>query len=322
MQKPTFHGRPIGSVQALARMLGDTEARIRRIAENSDRMYHHRCVMKGRKPREVFDAMPQLKRIQQKINEKILLQVNYPTFLHGGLRGRDYISDCTLHIGAKVAVTQDISKFFPSIQREDVRRIWQYFFRFPPEVAAILANLTTREGVVPQGAKTSGFLANLLFWEEEPALEARLADQGLRYSRFVDDITVSSNRTIEKAEVTAIIDSIVSMFRRHGLHRNKEKSRVHSANRPIRVHGVHVNGRQPNMPKNERRKIRARIHRAEMAPPDSLDPKELECLAGKAGLVARLHEREGNKMKQQVTNLAKRQGESRPARQHGSGQQT
>lgn len=48
--------------------------------------------------------------------------------------------------------------------------IWHRFFRFPPPVATQLTKLTTKDGLVPQGAKTSALLSNLVFLDEERRL--------------------------------------------------------------------------------------------------------------------------------------------------------
>jgi hypothetical protein len=304
MEKPEYNGRPIATVQALARMLGDTEMRIRKIAENADQLYRHRIIIKNGKPRDVYDATRQLKTLQETINKNILRRVTYPSYLHGGLKGKDYISDCRLHVKAKVAITEDISKFFPSIQRDDVKKIWQFFFHFAPEVAELLAKLTTREGVIPQGAKTSGFIANLLFWEEEPELVANFSEKNLRYSRFVDDITISSERFLKNEELTGILDAIICMFRQHGLHRNRNKNRIQSSNKPIEIHGIQVNSSRPTMPKKTRRKIRALVNRVEQISPEKMEYQQLQQVAGKVGLVARLHDREGTKLKQRLRALS------------------
>lgn len=303
---PKYHGRPIGSIAALALALGNTEPRLRKLAENADLLFKHkRIATKSGKIRDVYDATRQLKSLHEKINNTLLQQVEYPDYLHGGLKKRDYISDCSLHIRAKRAITQDISSFFPSISRADVKLIWQYFFRFPPAVADLLAKLTTRKGFIPQGAKTSGFLANLLFWEEEPELVEAFAKKGLRYSRFVDDITVSTERDIDDAEKNEIITAIRGMFRRHGLrpNRSRKKSRIQTGDGPITVHGLQVDKKKPTKPKEDRKKIRAWLHRLENTPAENLDLQELQRLAGSVGIIVRLHGREGTLLKIQLRRL-------------------
>lgn len=49
---------------------------------------------------------------------------------------------------------------------------------FSDDVAEILTMLTTKDGGLPQGAVTSSFLANLVFWDYEPSLVEKLAFAG------------------------------------------------------------------------------------------------------------------------------------------------
>lgn len=327
IEAPKYGGRPIGSIAVLAKVLGDTEPRLRKIAQSADLLYRAKKIKKNGKTRDVFDATGQLKGLHEKINATLLRRVEYPDYLQGGLREKDYISDCALHIKAKNAITQDISKFFPSIQREDVRRIWQYFFKFPPSVADLLAKLTTLNGFVPQGAKTSGFLANLLFWEEEPGLVTAFTEKGLRYSRFVDDITVSADRAIGDAEKNEIITAIRGMFRRHNLKPSRKKSRVQTGKGPIEVHGLMVDKKSPIKGKEERRKLRAWVCRLDRTPTEQIDESELQKLAGKIGVVVRLHPREGGALKKRLRAIFDRIGECKNDRErketkdHGQGTQ-
>ena len=75
-----------------------------------------------------------------------------------------------LHVQAKTVVNLDISSFFESVSHVQVRRLWQHFFDFPPEVADLLTALTTYKGHLPRGAPASSYLGNLIFWDLEPQL--------------------------------------------------------------------------------------------------------------------------------------------------------
>ena len=83
--------------------------------------------------------------------------------------------------------------------------------------------LTTLNGSVPQGAKTSALLANLVFWEHEWQIAADLHARGITYSRLIDDITCSSARDLSSAETTGIISSLHAMVRSKGLRLNDKQ---------------------------------------------------------------------------------------------------
>jgi len=303
IDKPLYRGRPIGSIAVLAKLLGTSETKLQQLASRSSSLFKTCIIKKNGKNRVVHDALPQLKGIHEKINYHLLQRVEYPDYLHGGLKGKDYVTDCKLHFKTKRGITQDISKFFPSIQLADIRRIWQYFFKFPPDVSNLLSELTTLNGYIPQGAKTSGFLANLLFWETESGLVYWLNQRGFRYTRFVDDITITTQNNITDCEKDEIIKMIRAMFRRHNLTPNRNKSLVQTGISAIKAHGLQIASKTPTKNKTERNKLRVWIHRLEQQPVENLKKSELQSFAGKIGIILRLHPAEGLALKKRLNNL-------------------
>ena len=143
--------------------------------------------------RVLYDTQEPLMTVLKRINENFLKRVIYPSYLTGGLPGKDYTHSVSVHAGAKVVVKEDIAQFFPSVSYEVVFDIWKNFFGFAAEVAELLTMLTVRDGHLEQGAPTSGYLANLALWDVEGRFVKNLALQGFnQYSRHVDDLTFQS----------------------------------------------------------------------------------------------------------------------------------
>ncbi|MCC7410018.1 MAG: RNA-directed DNA polymerase [Gammaproteobacteria bacterium] len=210
--------------------------------------------------RETLDPAPFLKDVQRRINARIFNRVTFPRFLQGGIKDRqsprDYVRNAGLHSGAKILINEDITRFYPSISARRVRRIWLDFFRFPREIADLLTLLTTHDGVLPQGAPTSTYLANLVFWDTEPEFAASMARAGLRYSRYVDDISVSSARALTRREIQDVIGGIRSQCTKLGFRLKKSKHAIFSAARPMLVNGLVVN-EKVSLQRSERSKLRA-----------------------------------------------------------------
>lgn len=80
---------------------------------------------------------------------------------------------------------------------------------FSHDVSSILTKLTTYNGHLPQGAPTSTTIANLVFMPTGRALQAIARREGLRFTTFVDDVTMSS-QTDFKHVVPKIIETITS----------------------------------------------------------------------------------------------------------------
>ena len=271
-QPPTssFSTRPIGTVEKLAGMLKHSVAELEEIAITADDRYRvgNRQLKKDGTWRICYDALGVLKSIQARIQCLILNQVKYPIYLQGSIKDRQsprgQKANANLHTRKRVLISEDIKQFFPSIGSVIVFDIWHRFFRFPPRVADLLTKLTTREGSVPQGAKTSALLANLVFWEHEWRLVADLHTRGITYSRLIDDITCSSPRDLSAAETTDIISDLHAMVRRKGLRLNDKQDIARSGDRKVATKLV-VNAKTA-LTKQQRSAIRADVGNLSSAP--------------------------------------------------------
>jgi hypothetical protein len=261
LKPPYFDGRPIGSIAALARALGIEDKNLEAIASTANRRY--RGPIKIPKAsgghREIFDAHPTLKNLQRRILDRILRRATLPAYLLGGVKGHSYIENAARHAGSKVILGEDIDSFYPSVTVSKVRLVFQHVFRFPPVVAEMLARLCTRNGVLVQGAVTSTDLANLVLYRTEPALEAAAQNRGLRYSRFVDDMHISSERAIPAEEVQQLLTSMRSVLEREGFKPKRKKQFVATAANVMRVHGLNVNS-TPSAPRQVRRRLRTEFY--------------------------------------------------------------
>ena len=167
MNRPCFKGRPIATLDALARALRVSLRQLRWVIGRADTLY--RPLKPFTKPdgsvRQTYNPAAPLKDIQRRINRNIFSRVEFPTYLQGGIRDRKAPRHCVanarLHSRPRIVINLDIANFFPSITSRQVHDIWQNFFRFPPGIAEELTRLTTYDGRLPQGAPTSSYLANL-----------------------------------------------------------------------------------------------------------------------------------------------------------------
>lgn len=327
MDAPFYTQSPIHSHKALARALGEPVERLIALAKRSSRLYRYVPQFKkdGITPRHTYDAYEPLKTIQRKIVDRLLSKVAYPAYLHGGIKDakmpRSIYSNARTHTGAKAVVLQDIADFFPSITTEHIHRIFVGLFRFSPDVATLLANLVTREGQVPQGASTSSYLANLVFWDIEPALVKRFKAQGMVYSRFADDITVSSKTHISPTSTTQIIASVTWMLGQKGCLQKRSKLHVRKRGQAlitgdkadaVTVTGLVVNGPIPALPKQARLAIRAAVKQLEDrldSGPGHLsteDEKEVRRVMGRIGRLIACGHPEGQRLKARVRVLLAR----------------
>ena len=308
--KLLYRNAPIRDLDTLAEVLELSRAQLDRMARCADRSY--RCSPQKKKDgseRITWDAYRQLKAAQHLIKERILAQVSYPLYLQGGIRDRenprDYARNAGIHAGSACVINEDISDFFPSTTAAQVRTIWLNVFRFPPEVADCLTSLTTRHGEMPQGAKTSNHLANLVFWRDEHEFVRHLAAKGLAYSRLTDDITVSSRYALSRESKSEIVSKIYDLIKRNGYKPKYRKHAIFENNRRMLVNGLVVNER-PALPRKERSAVRSLVNKAEQmvaSGGDLAGPLSRNRVSGKVGKVKRFHLRTGQLLSEKIRRV-------------------
>ena len=201
----------------------------------------------------------------------------------------------------------DVCDFYPSINTKIVENIFQYFCKFPPDVTKLVTALTTLNGSVPQGACTSSHLANLVFFELEHRAVSDFKDKNLVYSRLLDDICISSKKIIKPNDVTLVINKVAALLKARGLKIRKSKTRVTSVSNPeelMEITGLWLNRGTPRAKPEDRKDIRAEMHRCEnnfllsRTAPDY--HKEHESLSGRVAKLAYLGHHEASTYREKL----------------------
>lgn len=302
LSKPTYHCKPIRSVPALARALRLDVLVLIDAADTANGNYRVVPPQPGSN-RQTFDALGLLKEIHRRIKRAFFDNVQFPSYLHGSLKGCDYVTNASLHTNKKLLICEDVKKFFPSVGAAFVEDVWCGFFGFSPAVAKLLAKLTTKDSALPQGAITSSYLANLVLWRDEPLLHAKLALRDITYSRYVDDMAMSSVAYLSKETQTWAIAQVYGMLRRNGLKAGRAKHEIFSASEPMIATKLIVN-RKPALAQKKRSQVRAQVKQLEIAHADGADADTVRALATKAaqsvGQLGRFHKMQAGKLKTRI----------------------
>jgi hypothetical protein len=301
IERAFYPHKRIASLSSLALALFENEQGLTRLAAGAGEMYFPGKLIpkKDGSLRETFDTRPQLKRVLVRTNNVFLTRVVYPKYLHGSLRKRDPKSNAEVHVGALVVTRLDIKSFFPSITARHVNSIWMNVFRFAPTVCEILTDLTCCDGALIQGAPTSSYLANLVLWDVEPIVVQKLAERGFRYTRYVDDISVSANRNVRKDDMAWAISQIYAMLGSHGFKANRRKEEILRPNEPIILLGLVAN-RKVSLSGAKRNEIRAEVDRHTCLRPSESQTTRLKSTLGKVHHLRRFHPKEGSSLLSQL----------------------
>lgn len=305
LNKPSYPFKPITKVGTLARALSLEEPVLLSVAEGANRSYRSVPPKPG-STRQTFDALGLLKEIHSRIKVRFFEKVVFPDYLHGSLKGCDYVTNASLHTNKQILICEDIQSFFPSVTAARVEDVWCGFFGFSAEVARLLTKLTTKDGALPQGAIPSSYLANLVLWRDEPLLQAKLAAQGITYSRYVDDMVMSSTTYLTKGKQTKVIAQVYGMLRKNGLSAKRKKHDVFSATEPMIATKLVVN-KKPSLNQKKRSQVRAQVRQLEVAHAAGGDADSIRQLANKAaqqvGQYGRFHPTQAAQLKSRIRRV-------------------
>ncbi len=191
---------------------------------------------------------------------------------HGFIATRSVVTNATDHVGQRLVLNIDLKDFFPSINFGRVRGLFMSkAFGMGPSAAAIFAQICTFKNGLPQGAPTSPVLSNFMTTSLDRQL-MRLARQNrMHYSRYADDITLSTNAAAFPVNIAAFEqrdagkpdvkagETLVNIIAANGFSINAKKVRLQRHFEHQSVTGLCVNAKV-NVERQRIRQVRAMIH--------------------------------------------------------------
>ncbi|WBF57264.1 RNA-directed DNA polymerase [Lysinibacillus sp. JK80] len=222
----------------LAKLMGVTTSILGHYVYNTDTFYKSFKIPKKRGGfREIDTPSLNLKMIQRWILDNILKKFPINGFAFGYRDGKNIVDNAKNHTNKKVVYNIDIKDFFPSITRKD---IFYIFFNkgYTSEISYILSKILTYKGHLPHGAPTSPYIANLRCERMDHSLSEFTKRIKANYSRYADDITISSNEIDLLMTNINVIKKIVA---NNKFILNENKERLQFSNQKQEVTGLIVN---------------------------------------------------------------------------------
>ena len=216
----------------------------------------------------------ELKLCQRKLLDDILSQISVTPFAHGFVPHRSIITNALIHApSARSIFNLDLKDAFPSVSEQSVYRIIQWrvgeFLKVNTpqlssaernEIYQMITRLCTRDGALPQGAPTSGYLLNLACARLDRLVYAAALKSGLpqiKYTRYADDLTISSSAPIPPEFIAQVKRAVV----RSGFQVHPHK--VHCYNdhqKAIVICGIRIHNRGLALPKASLKRYRAQLN--------------------------------------------------------------
>lgn len=169
------------------------------------------------------------------------------------------VTGATVHVGQTQLLNMDLEDFFHSIDAWRVKNIFMsYPFYFGNDFAACLAILTTCKERLPMGAPTSPVISNFACFMLDRTLTRFAETNGMKYTRYADDLSFSSKEPITEIHQNEIVKTIVN----EGFKVNTKKTRLQRNTGKQTVTGLKVN-EKVNVERKYIRSIRGMLNRWE-----------------------------------------------------------
>jgi len=181
------------------------------------------------------------------------------------VKQKNIVTNAEKHCGKEWVLNVDIKDFFPSCDEKKVIWVCKQEGMTDDQIAMIIKHCM-HEGNLPTGACTSPFLSNIVAKHLLDNRMAGLAEtRKATYSRYVDDLTWSSNEPLG-----SMIPVIKNIVKDAGFQLNPKKIVLMSSKKPQMVtglvvnpiHGVSASDVKPRVLRHRRRRFRAILHNA------------------------------------------------------------
>jgi retron-type reverse transcriptase len=289
---------PLATTHDLATWLGLAHdelvvlADLRGISRRSSaraRHYHYAWRRKAAGGHRLIEApKPRLRAVQRRILDGILACVPPHPAAHAYRVGHSIATAAEPHVGRDVVIRVDLTAFFTSVFAGRViaiARALGYPFAVAHTLAALCTHATPGDVLsagperdhaslsrlrgphLPQGAPTSGALANLASYGLDVRLTALAARIGARYTRYADDLVFSADRSAV-AGATTLAGEVGAIAHDEGFAVSFRKTRVMTQASRQRVTGLVVNSKLA-VPRAERERLHAILYNATRTGPDA-----------------------------------------------------
>ena len=212
----------VQSVKQLADILQVTSKTLEDVLRNTAPFYENLVVVDPARPgklREVVSVKGQLRTLQTNLLCNLLKPNLKPSpFSHGGVVGRNILTNAEPHRNSVYYLATDITDFYPTIGRRKILSLFSKEFRCSREVSYACTKLCTRDGRLAQGLIASPILADRLMAGPDRRIGimcdklSKASRSVVPYTRYVDDLTISAKFPIDSGSTPRIVSEILKEY--------------------------------------------------------------------------------------------------------------
>lgn len=243
----------------LAALLHVKPGLIATLSSFSSKFYRRYNILKSDgRLRAIRQPRRDLKGVQAWILRNILDKLTASAYATAYIKRRNIKDNVSPHRNNRFFVCLDMEEFFPSIS---IRRVAKTFLLigYSKAVSEVLALLCTCNGNLPQGAITSPSMSNLITAKLDRRIAGYTSKRNITYTRYADDITLSSNNPVTLHKSLA---RILKIIKSEHFKPNMSKLRILGPRRRCSITGLIKNNSEAKfgIGKKKKRRMRAVMH--------------------------------------------------------------
>jgi retron-type reverse transcriptase len=198
----------------------------------------------------------ELKRLQRRLLDRLLIQEDSHPAVHGYIAGRSCATNAKSHEKREIVAKLDIKAFFPSTPYHLIVKALKKMAgdELSQGGLFLLADICSYDGGLPIGAPCSPTLGNIILTRFDEVVGDRAERIGVTYTRYADDLVFSGDRS-----AIWMLGFAKGLLKKIGYVTDNKKELIMRKGMRQTVTGLVVNS-SANLPRRQRRKLRAALH--------------------------------------------------------------
>ena len=263
-----------------------SETEIKLLLITAPRRYKEHFIekRKNRGKRLIAQPTSEVKVLQRWALEKYLSSLPIHESAMAYIKGKNIREHAQLHATNKYLLKLDFENFFPSIQDKDFLKHIKKHSSIDEVDSKFLSMLffraekSTGKNILSIGAPSSPFISNTILYEFDTKLAEFCAIRGVTYSRYADDLAISTNSAHTLTSVYEYVEKLCKEINYPKVTLNKKKTVFTSTKYQRQLTGLILsNSGNASLGRDKKRVIRATAHHYLNS---QLDEKDINKLRG------------------------------------------
>lgn len=213
------------------------ESIIMSIANNnkSYKVFYIKRNKKRKKTRKIYQPSRELKVLQYWIVQNVIKELPVSRYSQAYESDNSIKKNAMIHRNSKHILHMDISNFFESIKSEHVEVLLEKIKGIEKEEIELLKKIILfNDEFLVVGSVASPAIANRIMYDIDIEIADICKNSNLKFTRYADDIYISSNNYIQEE----IVEQINDILKAHGFKLNTKKTHFMSKKKRRKVTGI------------------------------------------------------------------------------------